>query len=344
MAAVPTLDYMAITAPLSGDRPGGGRVPLPVRQKLETARKDFEPNPEDPNSPPIPKKPEWSFIIKQSVDVLSQTSKDIETALRLLEALAKQCGFAGAREGFKVLRLLVENCWDFLHPIPDPEDGEGPEIRGDRFNWIGDMDAGARFPHTIRGIPLVKVGKTEYSMQDRQLAFEGKGEISADEMGRATLATDTLAQEVAECVAEFYDLDKALTEKLQNKSPGMVGLRQVLDQILDLVKKMSGHALGGETAVEGGAATPGGGGQSIGGFSINVGSAQNREEIYRMIERLADALATIEPHSPIPDLLKRALKLGRMPFRRLIKELVTDAGHLAQIYREFGIKEEDAAG
>ena len=99
MASVPTLDYMAITAPLPGDRPGGGRVPLPLRQKLEAARKDFEKNPEDPNSPDIPKKPEWAFIVKQSVDLLTRDSKDIETALRLLEALTKLHGFAGAREG-----------------------------------------------------------------------------------------------------------------------------------------------------------------------------------------------------------------------------------------------------
>ena len=125
----------------------------------------------------------------------------------------------------------------------------------------------------------------------------------------------------------------------------MTDLRQALDQILELTKKMTGAAAGGAAIADGGATTQSSGGQSSGGggFAINVGSAQNREEIYRMIERLADALATIEPHSPIPDLLKRALNLGRMPFRRLIKELVTDAGHLAQIYREFGIKEEDAA-
>ena len=37
-------------------------------------------------------------------------------------------------------------------------------------------------------------------------------------------------------------------------------------------------------------------------------------------QQVADALARIEPHSPIPDLLRRAVELGRMPFRRLIKE------------------------
>ena len=47
----------------------------------------------------------------------------------------------------------------------------------------------------------------------------------------------------------------------------------------------------------------------------------------------------MEPHSPIPDLLRRAVELGRMPFRRLITQLIRDPGQLAEVFREFGIKE-----
>jgi hypothetical protein len=40
-------------------------------------------------------------------------------------------------------------------------------------------------------------------------------------------------------------------------------------------------------------------------------------------------------------LLRRAIELGRMPFKKLIKELIRDAANLSQVYREFGIKDEE---
>lgn len=345
MAAVPELDMAALLAPIPGDNPGGTRMPFMIRQKLEAARKEFEPNPDDPAAAPVPKKAEWTLIVKTSTETLSNTSKDLETAMRLLEALTRIAGFQGLKAGLNILKGLVENCWDYLHPIPDPQDGEGPEIRAERFNWIGDMNAGAQFPNTIRQIPFLRAGDQVYSMQDRLATMENKGPIGSDEMSRAALATDTTAGDIDECYQAFLDLDRALTEKLNNNAPGMIGFRQVLEEIRDLSKRMTGGG-GGEAEMPSDAtATPAGGGPRGGGgsFQMNVGAVSTREDAYRLIGQVADALARIEPHSPIPDLLRRAVDLGRMPFRRLIKELVSDGGNLTQIYREFGIKEEDAS-
>ncbi len=342
MAAVPELDMAALLAPIPGDKPEGTRMPPMTRLKLESARKLFEPNPDDPAAAPIPKKPEWSLIVKTTSETLTETSKDLETAMRLLEALTRIAGFKGLTTGLNVLKGLVENCWDYLHPMPDPEDGEGPEIRAERFNWIGDTNAGAQFPHTIRQIPFLSVGGPVYSMQDRLATMENKGPIGSDEMSRASLPMADTAAEIAESYQAFLDLDRALTEKLNNNAPGMIGLRQALEEINDLARRLSG---GGETANSGdeSAGAESGGGSTGGAFQMNAGSVSSREDAYRLIGQIADSLARIEPHSPIPDLLRRAVELGRMPFRRLIKELVVDGGNLTQIYREFGIKDEGGA-
>jgi type VI secretion system protein ImpA len=47
----------------------------------------------------------------------------------------------------------------------------------------------------------------------------------------------------------------------------------------------------------------------------------------------------MEPHSPIPYLLERAVEMGRMPFPMLVKELIRDMAQLGEVYREFGIKD-----
>jgi type VI secretion system protein ImpA len=347
MASAPELDLATLTAPIPGDKPGGGRVPITLRQRLESARKDMEANPDDPTAAPIPKVPDWPGVIKIGLETLSQTSKDLETGLRITEALTRQYGLAGLRKGFELLKALVENCWDFLHPIPDAEDGEGPEIRSERFNWIGDMDAGARFPHALRAVPFMRAGGKLMSLTDREASFAGKHEVSADDMNRAQLATPTTLEEVEAAYQAFFDLDRALTEKLQNQAPGMMGLRQVLDEVRSTAQKLGGVATPGAAAeaTNGEAEATNGAPAAGGGVSIAVdaGAVRSRDDVYRMILQLADALERMEPHSPIPDLLRRAVDLGRMPFRRLIKELITDSGNLAQVYREFGIRDEEAA-
>jgi type VI secretion system protein ImpA len=47
----------------------------------------------------------------------------------------------------------------------------------------------------------------------------------------------------------------------------------------------------------------------------------------------------MEPHSPIPYLIRRAVDLGAMPFPLLMKALISDAKALDEMNRGLGIKE-----
>src|SRR5262245_5128234 len=128
MASPTILDFSALVVPiLSDEGPAGVPVPLVVRQKLDLARKETEPNPDDPSADEIPKKAEWPSIIRTTQELLSGSSKDLLLATRLTEALTKQYGFAGLRDGLHLMYELVEQCWDRLHPAP--EEGEGMEVR-----------------------------------------------------------------------------------------------------------------------------------------------------------------------------------------------------------------------
>ena len=71
--------------------------------------------------------------------------------------------------------------------------------------------------------------------------------------------------------------------------------------------------------------------------------AATRDEVYRRLADLADTLERLEPHSPIPYLIKRAVELGAMPFPLLIRALIREQGVLSELNRELGIKEEAEA-
>src|SRR5436190_1554738 len=114
MASPPLLDIAALTAPIPGDEPAGPPVPFEIRSQLEEDRKEEDPAdyaPDDPMRPEEPKRANWSGIIRISQDTLTEKSKDLLVAARLTEALTKQHGFAGLRDGLHLMRELVQNCW-----------------------------------------------------------------------------------------------------------------------------------------------------------------------------------------------------------------------------------------
>src|SRR5580692_11307477 len=71
----------------------------------------------------------WPVVIKLAQDTLATTSKHLQLAAYLTEALLQTERFAGLRQGLDLLYRLSNDFWDTVHPAIDPED---PETREDR--------------------------------------------------------------------------------------------------------------------------------------------------------------------------------------------------------------------
>ncbi len=335
MASAPVLDFEALVQPVPGDHPAGSSMPLTIRQELETLRKEFEPNPDNPSLPPVPKKPDWPKIQRMTEDVLTNTSKDLETTFRLTEALIKLHGFAGLRDGFHLLHELINQCWDRLHPTP--EEGEGMEVRTERFYWILEPDKGARFPQSVRAIPVVRSGENELSYRDLLDAMQGQGPVPATAFDSGEPISADVAEDIAAALTNLTQLERSLTEKCPQDAPSFAGLRQAMEECQGLVKKVTRGVAADESSHESNGAVSGDG---AGGVGFDSGRAvASREEAYRQLGQIANVLERLEPHSPIPYLLRRAIELGRMPFPQLIHELVRNPDLLMEVRREFGIKE-----
>jgi type VI secretion system ImpA family protein len=80
-------------------------------------------------------------------DALSKRTKDVELALYLIEANVRVHHFAGLRDGFWMLRSLIQLfARDGLHPAPD--DGD-LEIQYGKLDWLND-----KLPDVVCEIPL----------------------------------------------------------------------------------------------------------------------------------------------------------------------------------------------
>src|SRR5262245_50994847 len=222
MPSPPLLNVDALIAPIPGDDPAGSPVAFAVNQELEEMRKEIDLESfsiNDPMRPEAPKHADWNGILRLTQRTLQESSKDLLITARLTEALTKVSGFAGFRDGLKLFRALLEHCWDRILPAIESEDDL--EIRAARFNWLDDKDRGARFPGTLRLVPLMGHDGARFGWQHWKDSQSGKSKISAADIEKAIAATsreesERAVEDLEECQKELNQLSQVLTVKMNS--------------------------------------------------------------------------------------------------------------------------------
>ncbi len=367
MASPPILNFDALLAPIEGPNPAGEPLSFTVRAKLDEARKEINPAQFAENDPRRPQfqAADWAGVEQLAQEILTQTSKDLMVAARLTEALVKQHGFRGLRDGLRLLRRLSQECWDRVHP--EIQDGD-VEVRATAFLWLDEDIRGVWFPNTVRMIPLTKVdskpgeeeNKTNTSLgwqhwKDAQT--NPKGPVTAADFDRAVAATprdfcQTNADDLGESVTELMELCKTLTAKNLGERATMSKLRSaVLDcnTLAQQILQRKGpppapaapkEAQGAPPVQANGAAQP-----AVVAAPEPVRRAPTRDDVLEQLAAASTLLLQMEPHSPIAYMIQRAVKLARLPLPELMKVLVRDPGVLGQLDRDLdlGLEKQDPA-
>jgi type VI secretion system protein ImpA len=346
MPSPPLLNLDELIAPIPGDSPAGGSVPFAVREKLEEYRKEVDPNdfaPNDPMRPEAAQYADWPGVISLASDTLKGTSKDLLVAARLTEALTKQHGFGGLRDGLQLLRRLVADCWDRLNPAIESDDDL--EIRAGPFYWLDEPDRGARFPNSLRHVPVVSGDGKQFSWFQWKNSQSGKEGVSTADFEKAVQAAEradcrAVVDDLTESWQELDTLAKDLNGKIGQYAPAFTGLRQALGECRALAQQILQRKGPdpSEAVDEAGGDETGGAGTGEKGGSFLGRQVTSRAQVYQQLAQTATLLQQLEPHSPIPYLINRAVELGALSFPELMRELVRDGDVLMNMNRELGIK------
>src|SRR5436309_14785834 len=110
------LDFEALLKPIAGDKPAGESLRYQgVYDSIQEARRAEEDLPMGEWQRDV-KAADWRTAINLSTEVTANKSKDLQIGVWLLEALVKRHGFAGLRDGLRLLRELQETFWEGLYP------------------------------------------------------------------------------------------------------------------------------------------------------------------------------------------------------------------------------------
>ncbi len=365
MARPETLEIEPLLAPISEEQPAGESLLYdPAYDELkEAVRGGVRSQLEDGAVAP----PDWRTVLALASAALRTRSKDLQIAAWLTEALTRTAGFAGLRDGLRVIRGLQEAFWDTLHP--QIEDGD-LEFRAGRLSYLNDSSAGAAresLAAAIEAIPLTDGAAGEaYGYVD----FRDSREV--ENLGRqdpekyaAALATGRLAGEawdraVAGSRRAFYEplyadanealeecdrLQTSVSERFGKNAPSLLNVRKAIEDTRDLIwrileekRRLEPDPVEAEAAVTSGAApSPGGSGQPAGPLPLDP---RDRADAVRRLAAVATFFKRTEPHSPVSYLVQKAMRWADMPLDAWLQEVLADETAMARVREMLGIRSE----
>lgn len=358
------IDTDELLQPVAGGDPCGEDVSFSDKfDRIREARRADDPSLSQGDWQTELKVADWRAVIALASEVLTGESKDLQLAAWLGEALIGRHGFEGAGDAFDVLHGLLEDYWEGVHPMPD---GDDLEERASKLAWFNSWGtAGLKKAPLSAGNPYVALVDWQSSREVDNLArqnaaayeaalAEGKstGEAfdrrvleSGVEFVRGTLAAVEAAQ------TSFDRLQALVDSRFGKQAPSMAELGEALKRARQVLAK-AGQQLGLEAAGpaatardDGPAATPAGAptGQppsALQGMRLPVpraaGDGAEKAELLRTLSEIAAHFKRIEPHSPVPFLLERAVAWANTPLDQWLAEVISDDAVLNGIRDRIG--------
>ncbi len=310
--------------------------------------------------------PDWRKVRDLAVEILATWSKDLWVAAWLLEALVRLEGFAGLRDGLRLLTGLVGNFWDGIHPRPD-EDGIATTVAQLDGLFAGGSEGS--LPPQIAALPLTQGTSIEpltgldyadaadletINDVDRRNQRIAKGAATMEMFEKAARETPPeffveLAEQIAACQTHFQELSQLLESKCDDgqggysSAPPSSYVAAALTGASDVLRSIAGHVLvdapeeHSDDVSSELVAVEEGGSASLG----TAGRVASREDALNALTKVADFFRNTEPHSPLSYLLDRAVRWGRLSLPELLRELVDDTSARRDISRRTGIPLQD---
>lgn len=274
--------------------------------------------------------PNWRDVRDRCSDLFCRT-KDLTIAIKLCESLLRLDGIAGLRDGLRVVAGLLEQRWEHLFPLLDPEDGNDPTAR---LTILSALTDATQFVSRVRAVPLTdsmagKFGLREIGWAKGQGAPPAGVEAPKPEIIEAAFrdtsaeALNSTAQAAEEAVGYLHAIDQRLTSLLGvGQGVSFEPLVRVLKEVITEVRSHlpdQGAAAGGASA-DGKGAAPSAGGSA----RAASGDIQSPDDVRAAIDRICTYYERYEPSSPLPLLLRRAQRLVGKSFMEIMKDVSPD--------------------
>lgn len=350
----------SLLRPLPGDDPSGRSLQYDrVYDQIKEARRaDDSTAPRDIWSKDL-KAADWEEVQELCQRVLTEESKDLQVCAWLLEAWLHLDGLRGVCRGTELMLQMAEGYWETVHPSL----ADGPEFRAAPFVWVNeklpaaldtirivspddDLVRSATWAQWKRALWLDKIRARR--PRDPEIMAEVENSVTIDEFKRLSARTpegffrEHLAA-LDDATGTIRTLESFLDDRMGEHSPSLVRFREVLDEIRTWMNVMvrdgsftpdpeANADMADESSVET-APDP----EPAPPSAPAGGPITSRAEAYRQLLAAANYLKQVEPHSPTPYLVRKAVSWGDKSLDDLLREFVREGLNLEALFTFLGI-------
>jgi type VI secretion system protein ImpA len=284
----------------------------------------------------------WRTVLDLAPTILSGESKDLEVACWYTEALVRKSGFQGLRDGFRLIRLLIENYWDEIHPMPD-EDGMATRVAA--LTGLNGEGAEGVLMVPMRNVSItdqIEPGPFNYwqykqaldaqrtTDDDARAEIIAKNGFSIDDLQQAVEFSSQafyidLCDAIRDAIEEYKTISQLLDERcgIQDSPPTsniINTLTEIQGAVLHIARlKLPQEIDDADTTSE--AADTSDPASNSAGLAV-----KSRDDAFRQLAQISQFFRQTEPHSPISYVIDKAVKWGNMSLEELIQELIPDTG------------------
>ena len=327
--------------PIPGKNPCGEslRYTEVYDQVRETRREEDESLPQGVWKTEV-KKADWDQVATLCQDALKTRSKDLQLVAWLTEAWLHLEGIRGLARGLELLLGLTRNFWEEIHPQMDKG---GYELRIVPYEWIN-----ARLSEDSKCI-LISMPSDHTSLPYRLLDYNEANRLEiltkrqqsqgiAEPSQEKQLSPAKVSVSIDQTHTAFYrymdescrlatklmtELEEVLRLHLNTEAPSFYKLREKVESIQRFARLVLDER--GEKQEIMKLKTEKNPEVSLQKKHLS-GSIQSREQAYSILGEVAAYLERVEPHSPTPYLIHRAITWGGMS----LSEVVADTLHTGQ--------------
>ena len=349
------LPLAALLAPITAQQPAGPSLRgSPLYGAIEKARRQDDP------SVPLGaweyelKRADWGQVSTLTLQALQQ-SKDLQLVAWLLEAQINQHGFSGIAPCLILLQQLCSSFWASLYP--PVEDGD-VEYRANIIRWMAE-----KLLPAIKLTALIDDGNNstycwahwEQAQRNAQIKTSAANRQSADsegvtqqELNSRVSATaverfQLLQLNLQQALQAISELSQTLDQLFGADAPSMGSMAGLLEQILGFVD-VELHKRGVRSPLNAAASTTAdissnaAATASSDAATTTTQAGRTRAEAYATLAETAEFLMRLEPHSPVPYLVRRATEWGSLNTVELYQELFLRLNGQLNIFEMLGLE------
>lgn len=344
-------DLSLFLEPIPGENPCGESLRYTdVYDKIRDARReDDEKLPQGVWKTEI-KKANWEQLSHLCQEALKSRSKDLQIAAWITEAWLHLDGVGGLERGLELILTLTRNFWDKLYPQINKD---GYELRIIPYEWIN-TKLSEEALSVIISMPSDRASHS-YTLMDYNEAtrldlssktkWAPQVEVKGPSLAKVSLSIDQtptafyrhIDESCTLCARLMKELEEELRYRIGNEAPAFYLLREKVDAL----QRFAQHVLDerGEK-------------KQVKENTVSekpkpqlhkkqlTGPIENREQAYAILKEVANYLERIEPHSPTPYLIHRAISWGGMNLSEVFADTLQNGKDMSLLMDILNVRKE----